>query len=304
MDEILEHLPETLEATYDQILSRISLADASDAVKLLLWLAFAREPLHIDYLAIIVEFDLDKKVYNSDAKLSSSGDVLKICSSLVTRIGDNTVQLAHASVKQYVLEKKRIIQSKIVLDHSMGHAFVGQCCLNYLLHPRDGLGRYHKQPLMIYSAKYWSQHILASNLDVNAIEEIKELFDVTNISFGNWVEMYNNHIDIREIMMNSESPLQCAALHGLKHMVEWLLLTPSVMKDLEGTYFSEDSMVENVGLDKDNSMLLEYGDALQAASDSGHKEIVQLLLERGADVNAEGEEENALQAASHKGHKC
>jgi hypothetical protein len=126
LDEILEHLPETLEGTYDQILSRISLADASDAVKLLLWLAFAKEPLHIDYLAIIVEFDLDKKVFNSDAKLTSSVDVLKICSSLVTRIGDNTVQLAHASVKQYVLEKKRTIQSKIVLDHSIGHAFIGQ----------------------------------------------------------------------------------------------------------------------------------------------------------------------------------
>ena len=199
LDDILEHLPETLEVMYDQILSRISLI-ASDAAKLLLWLAFAWEPLHIECLAIIVEFDLDKKMFNSDAKLSSSVDVLKICSSLVTQIGDNTVQLAHASVKQYVMEKKRTIQSKIVLDHSMGNAFIGQCCLNYLLHVRDSHQVHHVQPiydrykesLIKYSAKYWSQHILAAGLDVDAIEQIKEIFEVTSFAFKNWVEVYNN----------------------------------------------------------------------------------------------------------------
>jgi ankyrin repeat protein len=32
----------------------------------------------------------------------------------------------------------------------------------------------------------------------------------------------------------------------------------------------------------------EYGNALQAASRSGHKEMVQLLLNQGADVDAQG----------------
>ncbi len=105
---VLDSLPETLEGTYDQILSRISHADASSAIKLLLWLAFSQQPLHIDDLAIIVEFDMDGNTIESDARLSSPVDILRICSSLVTRTGD-TVQLAHASVKQYVLEKKRTI---------------------------------------------------------------------------------------------------------------------------------------------------------------------------------------------------
>ena len=47
-----------------------------------------------------------------------------------------------------------------------------------------------------------------------------------------------------------------------------------------------------------------YGNALQAASNNGHKEIVQLLLERGADVYAWGVNYgNALQAASNEGHE-
>jgi hypothetical protein len=47
-----------------------------------------------------------------------------------------------------------------------------------------------------------------------------------------------------------------------------------------------------------------YSNALRAAASGGNKEVVQMLLERGADANAPGGEYgNALQAASSKGHK-
>ncbi|KAH9225077.1 hypothetical protein K456DRAFT_1812498, partial [Colletotrichum gloeosporioides 23] len=46
-----------------------------------------------------------------------------------------------------------------------------------------------------------------------------------------------------------------------------------------------------------------YGNALQAASEEGHDNIVQMLLDKGADVNAHGGDYgNALQAASSGGH--
>ena len=46
-----------------------------------------------------------------------------------------------------------------------------------------------------------------------------------------------------------------------------------------------------------------YGNALQAASYGGHDQLVQRLLEKGADVNAQGGwYGNALQAASYRGH--
>ena len=317
LDSILGHLPDTLEATYDQILNRVPFADVSDAVKLLLWLAFAREPLHIDYLAVIVEFDLEKRVFNLDAKLSSPVDVLKICSSLVTKIGDNTVQLAHASVKQYVLEKKRTIQPNIIMDPANGDAFVGQCCLTYLLHSREShpldpydrlakpIWRRYEQSLIRYSAIYWSQHILEAKLDMDAIEQMKELFVLTKFSFKNWVEVYNYSITIMEDEMNSKCLLQCAALHGLTPMVEWLL--PSVMGDGGVIYSVEDSeQVKNAashGYQRNSSMLLEYEDALSAASASGHKEVVDLMLEKAADFNTEELYRKAIHSASEKGKK-
>lgn len=64
-------------------------------------------------------------------------------------------------------------------------------------------------------------------------------------------------------------------------------------------------MLLDRGADANASGGKVYGKALLAASFRGHREIVQMLLDRGADVNAPGGKAhgNALQAASLRGHR-
>jgi ankyrin repeat protein len=70
--------------------------------------------------------------------------------------------------------------------------------------------------------------------------------------------------------------------------------------------FGHDTVVQLL-LDKGadvNAQGGNYGNALQAASARGHEQVVKTLLDKGADVNAQGGRYgNALQAASVKGYK-
>src|SRR6266550_5651673 len=343
LNYILESLPKTLEGTYDQILSRIPPADASCAVKLLLWLAFSKQPLHIDYLAVVVEFNLEEKAFDPDARLSSPIDVLKICSTLVTRMGDDTVQLAHASVKKYIQEKTRIIQSNIVMDPCTGDSFISQCCITYLLYSKEthpnqpflflkkpNQERY-QQSLVRYAAKNWAKHFLQANCDTFVVKQVKRLFIPTSFAFQNWVSVYNYELEppcpkSDPKYMWSQSPLQCAALHGVTIIVKWLLPSAKQIEELLGAFNTAslhqhsdivEVLLEEVGRaieviaeggrlgeDAKVSLMRElYGNALQAASYGGHVKIVQILLEKGADVNAQGGPYgNALHGASYKGN--
>ena len=312
----LENLPVTLEATYDRILSSIPPADAPDAVKLLLWLAFAEHALHIDYLAITVEFDMVHKEFDSDARLSSPQDVLKICSSLVTRMTDNTVQLAHASVKTYVVEKPSIILPSIIMDPSIGHSFVGQCCLAYVLCSRESHSNgffiepdeeNYGQSLFRYSARYWPKHILAANQEHAVMEQMKKLFDITSSAFHNWV-MINNCQGFlsTDQWMNSLSLLQCAAYHGLNVMVEFLVQSGDTSIEIVDAMMaaSDNGHISTVRILVDNVKVGGFGRTFQNAAYCGHKGIVDLLLEKGADVNEEDRYYgSAMTAASGQGHK-
>lgn len=83
---------------------------------------------------------------------------------------------------------------------------------------------------------------------------------------------------------NIANPLYYSCRAGLLNVSEWLL-----------TQGAEVNAQSRGGA---------YRNALQAASASGHDAVIQLLLDRGAEVNTLGEIfGGAVQVASYNGHK-
>jgi hypothetical protein len=82
----LKALPKTLYETYDQILLRIDDAHRQKSRKVLEFLAFAARPVTFAEAAEVLAFDLDQEpFYSADRKLLNSGDLMLLCSTLVTR---------------------------------------------------------------------------------------------------------------------------------------------------------------------------------------------------------------------------
>ena len=104
----MENLPKSLEATYDQILERISPEDMPYVKTFLQWLVFGMRPLRTEELAEVVTFDLSSGKFDSDLALLHHDYVIFMCSSLVTKTEDNRVRLAHSSVKEYFLARQRL----------------------------------------------------------------------------------------------------------------------------------------------------------------------------------------------------
>ena len=114
------------------------------------------------------------------------------------------------------------------------------------------------------------------------------LVSSSSVHFNNWIPLFN--VDggyprySLESSYNVPHPLYYASLLGLSQIVNELVLS---------------SALANV-----NSIGGRYGSALGSASASGHKEVVQILLAKGADVNIAGVKDgNALGLASANGHQ-
>ncbi|KAJ5472932.1 hypothetical protein N7530_006933 [Penicillium desertorum] len=96
--------------------------------------------------------------------------------------------------------------------------------------------------------------------------------------------------------------LQAASYVGHEKVVRTLLDQGADVNALGGSYGNALQAATRAGREKVGG---SYGNALQAATRAGREKVVQILLDRGADINAQegGEYSTALQAASYVGRE-
>ena len=313
-----------MDETYERILCSIDEGSIKDARRILTLLCFSFRPLTVQEVIDGIAVDLDEPAcLNLRRRLQDADDLREICPGLIdvgVKRNDETqfesdrynniegtaptVRIAHFSVQEY-LESDRITQQKaasLALQSASAHAEIAQICLIYLQEPGLSSGtldqtKLKEFPLAHFAALFWHHHYRNATSATSRLNRlILRIFQQHQGSFYTWVKLHNpdrpwvTRVDLSLDSSDIASPVYYASLLGLDIVLYELI---SICQELTSE-----------GRDLINARGGYCGNALQAASEEGHEKVVQILIDAGADVTAQGEDySNALYAASLNGHE-
>jgi hypothetical protein len=311
-----------------------------EAKRILVWVALSIKPLNSKLLAeAAVISSSEEPPFNPSRRLKRLEEppgLFKLLPSLLIEVKTekiSEIRFAHFSVKEFLMSEdisrlKAVSQYRIQKDK--GHMLIAESCLCYHLYASQAKdiaitedNHLELFPLWGYSAMYWMNHMnaVAEGLWKSALKErAKSVLAAETNNFLRMVQIFDPVDEYRDWGKPFERlapPLYYISATRNHRIVS--LLTEGldskqcaqlVNTSTEETFhrplqvavtFSDIQMV-NLLLDlgaEVNAQGGSYGNVLQAAASNGLVEVVELLLDRGAEVNAQsGHHGNALQAAA------
>jgi ankyrin repeat protein len=333
--QALDELPESLDGTYERVLQDIDKANWIFAHRIFQCVAVSSRPLRVEELSEFLAFDFDagptptyQPSWRPDDPLSA---VLSTCSSLLAIVetgNSKVIQFSHFSVKEFLtsirLAEARDPISRYHVSITSANSLVAQACLGILLHldkdiTNDGLKNF---PLAEYAAQHWVDHARLENMSINTQAGIKHLFDPRMRHLAIWVWIYNPEGPPSPLQRSGRparpggSCLHYAALLDLHNLITFLVVECSQGVNSRG--FNSNQAPLHVAVENKHKafaqVLLEHGAGVGAqdndqstplhlASRNGHVELAQLLVEHGAEPNAEDYfRSTPLHLASNAGH--
>jgi hypothetical protein len=290
----LGKLPKDLEATYDEIFATIEVQDEGKpdiAIRAFQWVTCSARPLSPAEFVVAVCQDPD--VDDPQGVDIDINFVLSACQNLldIKESGD-VVKFAHLSVREYFEKLKSGTQA----DNSV--AKVCLSLLNYSDNWEKNSRRDEKsqtlQPveLLRYVRVHWPIHVQRcgeATTDSRVSMLVQKFLGSMNesgLAYRSWYRMVKDEPETsyqwKYDLQPSEVSSLAICLFGLYHpLLQWWKLG-----------FTNIEQRNRVG-----------DSLLTLAVLGGHTAIVELLLGKGADVNAQGGRYgNALEAASYGGH--
>ncbi|KAH4986916.1 hypothetical protein HBH69_015840 [Parastagonospora nodorum] len=280
----LQHIPHELGQTYENILVRVSAADAAIVRKILLWLCFTMLPITLDELhsAIAIEHGLDE--LDEDSCLSSAQEIVAVCGCLITVSTTGYVRLAHLSVKDYLLSEgiRNGPASSFALGQLAGNCELALDCFTYLSYgsfrsgpscsEEDFALRLKNYPFLRHAATTWTYYLRATEVagepSIQLDEKILSFFSPeTSRAFMSWVQVLNAGSSSGGSSWTSypkhATTLYYAASFSLLEVTQHLI---------------------EAGVDLNTPASRYGGTALHGAVCRNHIPIVRALLEAGADA--------------------
>ncbi|KAL7794064.1 hypothetical protein V8C43DRAFT_281038 [Trichoderma afarasin] len=300
VNEALRDLPTGLDETYNRMFQKIQSNFRQEVISLLKWLCFSNYILTLDMLAsIFILCPESDTILEIEDQLFSSHDVLKYLSGLVitnkTVFGRNyEVRLAHFSIKEY-LTSSRMREgpmSAFSFTDIDAHLWIARSCLAYYKLLSSSHFRHdstaHNEGLRGYATLNWPMHL----------EMIPCVSWPAGVTEDALTALSARSHSLQQILYAAISSRE---IRGMD--VGRMLLRPHFYTARRGCHqltnllLPEKSGVNRYRIQRDLDM------ALQDAAYGGSKEIVDKLLYEGASVNAKGTPfGNALWAAASQGH--
>ncbi|KAJ4288061.1 hypothetical protein N0V90_012078 [Kalmusia sp. IMI 367209] len=364
VEAAMEDLPFGLPNTYVRILDRIERQQTPMrdlALNCLTWTLYAQRPLSVRELQQALAIN-SKHTAPQDQQIDSQV-ILEACGNLLEE-SNGAIRPIHYTVQEFLTATVQgMPQHRIrtqLLDSNSAHSQLGSACLAYtdlMAYSSPTSYEYYLRrrlemtPLAGYACHSFDYHI--SNCDkpsVDVMDRLERLFQQESTylaailqikilrdryDYSDTHERFNrmdfsvtpstivystklyNIPTIRQRWIDQTPPayaLHVAASAGLTSAVIRLLeggcdVNEKDTSDCASLYYTclnGDLEMLQLLLNRGADVSAQggwYGNALQAASAGGHTQVVELLLDEGAEVNAQGGwYGNALQAASAGGH--
>jgi ankyrin repeat protein len=225
------------------------------------------------------------------------------------------VQFSHFSVKEFLTSPRLATPSRDVSYYHIllepAHTIMAQGCLSIFLCSDDRVDQSNvanASPLGRYAARYWVTHAQFGSVSLRLRKAMEYLFDPDKPYFATLLRVYNidtglpyssalyQSIDFRP---SDATPLYYAALCGLQDLVKHLIvkypqhvnargglyMTPAVAA-LAGNHFELARLLHRNGTSVSPRRDSQWTPLHSAALD-GDTEMVQILVELNADINAE-----------------
>ncbi|KAJ5051341.1 hypothetical protein NUH16_003480 [Penicillium rubens] len=318
-------IPPSVNAAYENILCRVPAGLIDRVKKILEIIVAARRPLTIKEMAMALGIATSSASPTTKQDgldpIGLDGKLRRWC-GLFVFTNNSKIYLIHQTAREYLIEKKNFSNLKSAYWSSLTDAEdqMAEICLTYLLmenleYDEDDSGS-HARSFLEYSAAHWPDHVRKMSLTSTQKEtyRVHRLYDISGKPFLMWYPIFWKAIRPYE-RTPVMSALHLAAFNGHEQEVHSILgVDESDVNTADDTTTYPVMWASLNGHDRIVELLLErgadanaqggrYGNALQAACYEGHDKIAQILLEREADFNTQGGfYGNALQAACFRGH--